>query len=261
MKETEARRLLHRAADHIPDPEVAETAWRRGRTVRRRRHTAQLLGGLCAATVAVVAMTLGPGLPGGGLVAGPGGPEAERFWLPVPSARQTSPDPALDPAQLGELGLLRDGATPIPEAAVPLVDRARGVWATSYRACMEERGYAVANHGRSLWVSRAGTVRGGYERDRRECQTELRMDAPTIVGEGDTVSAVERREVVLHLRHYVDVNGCLAGQGLPVEDPMDEDEFVVGMAWAQTPPWHPYLAAIRADRYAEARTGCPITGG
>ena len=64
MRDSELRALLRRAGDEIPELDVAESTWVRGRTARRHRWTARVVGGLVAASVVGVLGAQVAGWPG-----------------------------------------------------------------------------------------------------------------------------------------------------------------------------------------------------
>jgi len=57
MRREDVRPLLARAADRLPDPDLADAAWAGGLTVRRRQRRAVLIGVLLV-IVALVAASI-----------------------------------------------------------------------------------------------------------------------------------------------------------------------------------------------------------
>lgn len=101
----ELRSALRRAAGEEPQVDLTESVWAQGRITRRRRHTAQAVGGVAAAAVLVGAFALGGGvLNQPEAYDGPAQPtieedaaatsEAMTYALPTPTP--TSADPTED---------------------------------------------------------------------------------------------------------------------------------------------------------------------
>lgn len=281
MKDSELRDLLRRAGAELPEPDVAESTWSRGRVSRRRRWTLQVVGGLAA--VAVVGGLGGQvaGWPDSGLrstadVAG-GSEISERFEPPPvmlagppPSSEITALEEAR--ARADEAPRVRSSAEDgaqletvdvLPSVPSSLVIQTQQVWADVYTGCLESRGYVVARDGAALSVTFPdGRQDGDYRRDTAACRAELVTDAPTSQsptgGPRSGLDGTDRAALMEHYFDYYWVQSCLVDAGLPTAPPMLAEEFISGLAWAQLPPWHPYQEAAREGRYAEAREACPI---
>lgn len=288
MRDAELRGLLHRAGEELPEPDVAESTWSRGRVVRRRRWTVRVVGGLAALAVegglGVQVAGWADGGPRGttGLAGGASDGPVQRleppatplgapaFPAPEPvelqDARertQLSVDEAAEPraaqeaAGTGGPPVRVTGSTDLLTGSA-LVLQSRQV-CDVHVGCLESRGYAVSRDGPALSVPLPdGKQDGDYRRDTQACRAELVTDAPVSVPPGEDVDDEARAALTERYFQYYWVQSCLVDADLPTVPAMPAEEFITGLAWAQLPPWHPYAEAARQGRYAEARAACPV---
>lgn len=291
------RHVLDVASAHLPEPDLAETTWRRGRRVRRQRHLATAVGGVAA--VAVVA-------------AG---------WAALGERLDASPAGDADPT-----GVLSEAAPQLPEHERRV--EAEGLWAGLRASCLEAQGLRawVSEDGRGVSVQRPD-VRGlpGVREARQQCDDLLVLRVPWVEllrrsaeeveragdaarserdrlgsegraelggadeddgdggeggvgGAGEEVTVVPREEVPpetsglspfdsIHVA-YGRATTCLRHNGLPWE-PRPMEDFLTSFvdlngslpAPGETfvPPWHPYAAALEEDgTVEEALAVCPV---
>lgn len=254
MKESELRALLHRAGDELPDPDVAEDTWSRGRLARRQRWTARVVGALVSASVVGV---LGVQVTGWS-------EEVLRGTVEVTGGAGDGPVQRLEPpASVLELSRLPDPARtsgwPDLLTGSTLLHQGQQVWADVYTGCLESRGYAVSRDGTALSVTFPdGKQDGDYRRDTQACRAELATDTPTSVPPRSDIDKEARAALTGRYFQYYWAQGCLVDAGLPTSPTMLAEEFIAGLGQTQLPPWHPYQEAAREGRYAEAREACPI---
>lgn len=250
MREHELGDLLRASVDQVREPDLARVTWEKGR--RRRRHRS-VVGGVVGAgsTAGVVAL----------LLLGP--------WAGGPPGREPTTSPS---AGIGV-------PAPMPlDPGSAAAEQGRQVWVQLYSACLDDRGYAVTLREDGLAASRSDVVAGERDRDLARCRAELVLDAPAQVvslpapdaegaGPGVGVRAESDRwgvdeagtqALTGRYQDYGRVNRCLSEAGLPAGSVPTVAGFVQDYAWAQVPPWHPYLEAAEQGRYAEARDACPI---
>lgn len=285
MRDSELRALLHRAGDEIAEPDVAESTWVRGRTARRHRWTARVVGGLVAASVvgvlgAQVAGWPGPDADGGARVAGAAadGPQRQLELPTLVGEIAAIPEPEAAEAlevrsRMEEASEAREAEQarsegPAPEPGgdrateldpSPWLLQGQQVWADVYAGCLESRGYVVARDGAVLSVTfPEGRQDGDYQREERECRSELVTDPPLSVSPHGDLDGEGRAAVADRYFQYYWAQGCLVDAGLPTSPAMAGEEFIAGLALTQLPPWHPYQEAAREGRYAEVQEACPI---
>lgn len=284
MRDSELRALLRRAGDEITEQDVAESTWVRGRTARRHRWTARVVGGLVAASVvgvlgAQVAGWPGQDADGGVRVAGAvgDGPQ-QQLELPTlvgemasvaerEAAEALQVRSRMDAEDAREAEEARSGG-PAPEPGgdrspqldpSPWLLQGQQVWADVYAGCLEAQGYVVARDGAVLSVTfPEGRQDGDYQREERECRGELVTDPPLTVSPQGGLDPEERAALADRYFQYYWAQGCLVDAGLPTPPTMPGEEFITGLSLTQLPPWHPYQEAAREGRYAEAQEACPI---
>lgn len=254
MKDHQLPALLARAVDEVPEPQLAEQAWARGRRERRRRRVAGFVGSLAAAAVVALAVVQTP------LQAG----------LLHPTETQQA-----DPAGTGAGLLLEPPEGVDPEyRSLPLWDelpawmawereeqRRQGheLWASLWTACLEDRGYAVSPRGTALQLFRSEAGPGDHSRAVLACGEELRTETPLALDSGQTMVDVPLRSVLMNRWFVYDwTRQCLEKQGLPTAPRPYPDQFIAVLGWWGLPLWHPYQAMVEQGRYAEARDLCPI---
>lgn len=265
MRDEDLARLLHRATDALPEPDVAERTWAQGRRVRRRHRAGVVVGGL--ATAAVVALATVQGTGGGalhpsGMTVEPGssaGAPGERVLEPpqppeeavleAPRPEQFDPDLA---------GVVWSDQVQAPLDPSLSYRNARSTWAMLWSACLQARGYDVTGRGTSLAVDLGGVPQGDYTRDVGTCRAELLTDSPVLLQPGDQLRIEDRSALTGRYFEYYWARQCLADAGLPTDPLVPAEDFIGQLAWAQIPAWHPYTAAAEDGRYAEARDACPL---
>lgn len=290
MRDSELRELLRRAGEDVPEPDVAEATWSRGRVARRHRWTARVVGGLAAAAVVGGLGVQLASWPGGGVPVAGGVDDASTHRFEPPPAALGGPpaSPELVAAEevrrhaqeakeakeakeaqesRGAAGgddraseggqVIRDDMNAL--AGATLLRQARQTWADVYTGCLESRGYTVSRDGVALSVELPeGAIDGDYRRVAQACRAELATDAPVSVPPREGIDRQARAALTERYFEYYWAQSCLVDAGLPTVPTMLAEEFVTGLAWAQLPPWHPYEEAARQGRYAEAREACPI---
>ena len=249
MREHELAGRLRSEAERIPEPDLAESTWERGRRVRRRRFLAGVGG---ATTAAAAALAL----------------------LVVPGAPDLSAEPAGDVP----------GQTVVDAPRPVAADQASGeelqTWTRLYTACLEASGYEVTRREHGIAATKLGVQAGERDRDLSRCQAELLLEAPprpepavpsppepeptepvpSDYGSGWGAMVQEARMTLTARYHdYLISHSCLDAAGLPTREPPPAEVFIRGLDWAQIPAWHPYLEAAREGRYVEARDACPLT--
>lgn len=288
MKGPELAGLLRRAADDLPEPDLAAPTWAAGRTARRRRWGTRAVGALAACgVVGVLGLQVvgggGDGAPGGtvapGAPPGTGAVVAQVLDPPAPYLEQVSRDEAAaqdrsaaDLAPMPDQAAASAGPTVTEDAGV--LSRSTGmvagslgrgsdraahqVWVSLYTGCLTSRGYDVTTAGAALSVTRAGAVPGDYERDLAACRAELVTDPPVTAAPGHELTLEERSRLAGRYFQYYWARRCLLDAGLPTGDLMLAEHFISTLPVAQLPPWHPYQEAAEQGRYTEARAACPI---
>lgn len=121
----ELRSALERAVGQDPQVDLTETAWARGRVVRRRRQAAQVAGGTVAAAALAGAFLLGGGLLEPQAEVGPATPttgETAQATVPpvVPTTEETA-QATVAPA-VPTTGETADPTTPTTEPTTPAPD-------------------------------------------------------------------------------------------------------------------------------------------
>lgn len=221
-------RALELVADQAGEKDLAQTAWRRGRTVRRRRHA--VVGGAAAGVIAVGAMTvavLAPERP----VDGP----AADVDLPVVTS-------TLTPAQL----------------------RAARVQTALQAGCLSDKGWHVTvdkDTGRWWGAER----RPGAEptadlgTDLDACESLLGRGPTIQVGTTDAAIDDARRDTMAAVyAEYRDVAGCLINtMGLAVTVP-DQESFLHEYSLTGAIPWHPYLPIVGGGHLERTAQQCPV---
>lgn len=269
MREDELGGLLHRAVEDVPEQDLAEQSWARGRRERRRRRGAGVLGGLVAAgllglAVAQAPLQGGPLHPSGTTAVAPAGEGSggrsgttedgagqDGMWVEPPPWSLPLEDPAAD----GRSKLL---VTP-PFDAQGTREQAHRVWATLWTACLESRGYSVDVDGHALTMTREGAAPGDYLRVRSSCRAEVRTDSPAVLPPDGRITRSDRTALMTRWFEYDWAQQCLVENGLPTGPrPRLADTFVNDLVWAQLPTWHPYTAAAEAGLFEDARDHCPI---
>lgn len=269
MRDHELPELLRRAGDDLPEPDVAESTWAQGRVARRRRWASRALGGLAAAgAVGVLALQLTAGSgPGSGSLpvtpAGSSGDGATQQLLQPPLAdlEVEAVSTAEDPGGQGddEAGMRVVAGQPDPVLlGAALEARSLEVWTSVYTGCLASRGYTAERSGAALSVTLEGAFAGDYERDVAACRAELVTDAPAAVAPGTGVGMAQRGPLTGRYFQYYWAQRCLQDSGLPTGALMPAEDFILGLAWSQLPPWHPYQEAAEQGLYEQARTACPI---
>ena len=253
------RHALGLASGHLPEPDLAERTWRRGRGVRRQRLVSRVVGAVAA--VAVVAA--GWDAMGERVDVAPAGQQVEVY-----------------PPAVGPMDGLEIPDTPRHEEAVRL-------WAGLGASCLRARGMEawLTEDGKGI-ASRRPEVPGlpGLEASQRWCDSTLVLVLPDPAEETARRAAVreasERRsqlptpapvepepEELIHLA-YSRTATCLAHNGLPAEAPPALATFAEEMldlnapiipGRSVLPTWHPYAAVLAEEgEVKEALEVCPV---
>lgn len=216
---------LRQMAEQVPDLDVAEATWARGRQVRRRRRST--VGG--ALTLTVLA-----GIWGG--------------------LREVAQD-----LSLASEDRVLVTAPDTTVAGAGTAD-APGVWATLTAACLQDRGWEASSTGPFLSIQDEPGDQEDPDAAVEQCSRELGVATP---GQGWSAIVSETSDEVTLAANihavYFDVATCLRIEGLPLR-PVPEltdftDDFLDGPRRAE---WHPYLAAAEQNLLLQAMQACPM---
>lgn len=215
---------LRQVAEQVPEPDVAETTWARGRRVRRRRRSAA--GALLTATV----------------VAG--------IWVGLPQTPQGVSPAKEDQALVTAPDTTADGTG---------TTGAPAVWATLTATCLQDRGWQASSTGQVLSIPLdEGVDQAEVDAAVQKCGRELGVATPdqgwsaVVTGTSDGATLAADIYAV-----YVDVAACLNIEALPVTPAPEQadftDDFLDGHA-----EWHPYLAAAAQNLLPQTMQACPM---
>lgn len=233
-------RALDLVAEDVPQADVAEVTWARGRTVRRRRH-AVVAGGMASA---LVAGTLGWAALS---------PQEGSPLLPAETPETTTTDEART-TEGPDSGL----AAVVTARAVDLRDRLevdclRGTgWTVSVSSQTGEREISPS---RAMRLDNPVQVAVAAAAD---C-TRLYRFGPEVdqVPIGETADDDTQRVMETVYRHYAEAAECLRREESLILTVPDEHAFVWEYGLAGTVPWHPYLG-VPGGTVQEMHDRCPI---
>lgn len=213
---------LRQVADQVPEPDLAETTWARGRRVRRRRR---------GATGAALTATLIAGI-----------------WVSMPRLPQDVSPATQDQTLVTAPDTLVDG-TGAPDPAV---------WATLTAACLQDRGWQASSTGHVLSIPDQGIAQAEVDTAMEECGRDLGVAMPQQGWSAVVTETSDGRALAADVYAvYLDVATCLRSESLPVTPAPELADFVDAFIQGHA-GWHPYLAAAADDVLPQALQACPM---
>lgn len=215
---------LRQVADEIPEPDLASTAWSKGRRARRRRH-----GGAGVLTILALA----------------------GIWAGLPKEQ-----PAPVPAGEGRVVVTSPVQTPDP-TGLPTAPYVSNLLTAS---CLQDRGWQASATEDTLSVQVGqGRTQPDANAAIRDCADALGITAfdqgwPTFVG----TEQQEQASVTIHTV-YADVTDCLRENDLPYATAPSQRAFTDDLRDGYV-DWHPYLSANMSKSLASAMRTCPMPG-
>jgi hypothetical protein len=215
---------LRQVADEIPEPDLASTAWSRGRRARQRRH-----GGAGVLTILAV-VGIWAGLPKEQPAPAPAGEGRVVVTAPVQPTKPTGLPTAPSVSNMLTAGCLQDrgwqaSATEDMLSVHLGQDQVQADANAAIRDCAEALGLTTFDQG---WPAFVGT----------EQQDQASVTIYTV---------------------YADVTTCLRENDLPYAPAPSQPAFADDVRDGYV-DWHPYLSANMGKSLASAMRTCPMPG-